>query len=179
MLKLETERLLIRAFTEEDAVFILRLLNEPSFIQHIADKGVRTLDQARAYLREGPLQSYAANGHGLCGVALRETGALIGMCGLIKRDQFPDVDLGYAFLPEFWRQGYALEAAKAVLQAGEQALALKKTIALVSPDNAASIRLLIKLGYRFSKNILIGLDDPGTAVYERDLFPNDLPASLI
>jgi RimJ/RimL family protein N-acetyltransferase len=167
MQNFETERLIIREFTEADAPFILRLLNEPTFIQYIADKGVRTLEQASEYLHQGPMKSYRIHGHGLCAVVLKASMECIGMCGLIKRDQFPEIDLGYAFLPEFGSKGYALESARAVLEFGERALGLRKTIALVAPDNARSIKLLEKLGYAFCREVRMDSEDPGTSLYER------------
>lgn len=142
-----TPRLRIRPFTLEDAPFILRLLNEPSFIANITDKGVRTLDQARDYLTTGPLASYAAHGHGLWLVQHRGTGNPMGMCGLIKRDTLSDVDLGYALVPEFWGLGYASEAAGACLAFGREALGLRCFLAIVSPGNDASTRLLQGLGF--------------------------------
>lgn len=167
MLALETERLIIRDFATEDSPFILRLLNEPSFIRYIADKGVRTLDQASDYLLQGPMASYRVHGHGLYGVALKASGALIGMCGLIKREAFTEIDLGYAFLPEFEAKGYAFESAQAVLDYGIRELGLGKCIALVSPDNDRSIRLLHKLGFHFARTVQMAPDDPGTALFER------------
>jgi len=166
-MEFKTERLRLRDFTIEDSPFILRLLNEPSFIQFIADKGVRTLDQARDYLLNGPIKSYETHGHGLYAVELQGSSELIGMCGLIKREQFADIDLGYAFLPEFWSQGFALEAAAAVLAFGERSLGQTGTIALVSPDNVPSIKLLQKLGFAYSREIKMDESDPGTALYER------------
>jgi [ribosomal protein S5]-alanine N-acetyltransferase len=145
--RLETERLLLRPFALADAPFILRLLNEPSFIEHIADKGVRTLEGAEGYLREGPLASYAAHGHGLWMVAHGETGAPMGMCGLIKRDTLPEVDLGYAFVPEYWGLGFAREAARACLAWGREHLGLTGLLAIVSPGNTRSIGLLEDLGF--------------------------------
>ncbi len=147
MSTLLTERLEIRPFCLEDAPFILRLLNEPSFVQNIADKGVRTLAQARTYLSEGPLASYAAHGHGLWMVLDRETGAALGMCGLIRRSSLPEPDLGYAFVPEAWGRGYAREAAAACLGWGRARLGLSIVLAIVSPANTASIRLLAALGF--------------------------------
>ncbi len=144
---METERLLLRRFTLDDAAFVLRLLNEPSFIQNIGDRGVRNLEQAVSYLTDGPMASYARHGHGLELVALKESLRPIGMCGLLKRDAFPDVDVGYAFLPEFWSQGYAAEAVAATLLHGKQALGLARVLAFVSPGNAPSIRLLEKFGF--------------------------------
>jgi RimJ/RimL family protein N-acetyltransferase len=144
---METDRLLLRRFTLDDALFALRLLNEPSFIQNIGDRGVRDLQQAVRYLAEGPLASYARHGHGLEVVALRATQQPIGMCGLLKRDAFPDVDVGYAFLPEFWSQGYAREAVAATLLHGRQELGIARVLAFVSLGNASSIRLLEKFGF--------------------------------
>jgi RimJ/RimL family protein N-acetyltransferase len=148
MTPLLTPRLLIRPFTLEDAPFILRLLNEPSFIEHIADKGVRTIDQAEDYLRQGPLASYAAHGHGLWMVQDRGAGTPMGMCGLIRREALPEVDLGYAFVPEFWGRGHAREAAAACLAYARETLRLRGVLAIVSPGNAPSIRLLEALAFR-------------------------------
>jgi ribosomal-protein-alanine N-acetyltransferase len=167
MTVLETDRLLLRHFTLEDSEFILRLMNEPSFLKHIGDRGVRTLEQAAAYLREGPIKSYQVHGHGAYVVALKESPLQpIGICGLIRRDQFEDADLGYAFLPEFWSRGYAFEAAVAALEYGQRTLRLPKIIALVSPANADSIKLLTKLGFTFSRHTRMQPDGAETAVYE-------------
>lgn len=165
MIPLQTERLLIRPFTLADAPFILRLLNEPSFIENIADKGVRTLDQATAYLVEGPLTSYAQHGHGLWLVAHRATGKPMGMCGLIKRDTLPQPDLGYAFCPEFWGLGYAREAASACVAWGRDDLGLQGLLAIVSPGNTASIRLLEALDFHFQHELDLSPGDT-VGVYE-------------
>ena len=144
---LETDRLVLRYVTLDDSELALRLLNEPSFLQNIGDRGVRTLEQASNYLLEGPIRSYQIHGHGMYLVALKDSLVPIGLCGLLKRDQFEDVDIGYALLPEFWSRGYAFESALAVRDYGEQTLGLTRMIALVSPGNAGSIRLLEKLGF--------------------------------
>ena len=144
---IETARLQLRRFTQGDAAFALRLLNEPSFIQNIGDRGVRTLEQAVRYLEDGPLASYAKHGHGLELVTLKDSGQPIGMCGLLKRDAFPERDVGYAFLPEFWSKGYAREAVAATLLSARDALKLPAVAAYVSPGNAPSIRLLEKFGF--------------------------------
>ena len=160
MRPIETERLRIRPFTLADAPFALRLLNEPSFIEHIADKGVRTLAQAETYLAEGPLASYAARGHGLWLVEHRVTAAPMGMCGLIRRDTLPEVDLGYAFLPEYWGLGFAREAARACLAWGRESLGLEAVLAIVTSTNAASIRLLEDLDFRRTGSLELAPGDP-------------------
>jgi RimJ/RimL family protein N-acetyltransferase len=166
MLTLETDRLILRPFAVNDSAFILRLLNEPSFIANIGDKRVRSLEQAADYLREGPMASYERHGHGLLAVVLRETMQPIGMCGLLKREEFEDIDIGYAFLPEAWSQGFARESAAAVLEFARQALGRTRIIALVSPHNQGSIRLLEKLG--FSPATAVPMKGE-TSVYELNL----------
>ncbi len=156
---LETERLLIRQFSTDDAGFILRLLNEPSFIQNIGDRGVRTLEDALEYLVKGPITSYQRNRFGLSLVVLKESGASIGMCGLIKREALEDVDIGYAFLPKYWSKGYAVEAAMAVKEYARDVIGLKRLVAITDPENQASIRVLEKLGLRFEKMIRLSEDD--------------------
>jgi len=156
---LETERLLLRQFSTEDAEFILELLNEPSFIQNIGDRGVRTLADASSYILNGPVASYVKNGFGLYLVSLKETNESIGMCGLIKRDSLEDVDIGYAFLPKFWCRGYAVESAQAVKAYAKDGLGLKRIVAITDPANEGSIRILEKLGLRFEKMVRLSEDD--------------------
>ena len=144
----ETERLVLRTATPDDAPFYLALLNDPGFITHIADRNVRTLDAARQALIDGPIAMQAERGHAMYIVELKETGTPIGMSGLIKRDALPDADIGYAFLAAHRGQGYAYEAAIAVL-AHAHRLGLPRIMAITSPANAASIRLLEKCGLRF------------------------------
>jgi [ribosomal protein S5]-alanine N-acetyltransferase len=143
----QTERLLIRQFKMADAGFVLRLLNEPSFLEFIGDRAVRTLADAEQYLRAGPIASYLQNGHGLSAVVLKSSDELIGMCGVLKRDTLPEPDLGYAFLPEFTGAGYAFEAAKACMRHAKQVLQIPALLAIVQADNSASIKLLVKLGF--------------------------------
>src|SRR5262245_10010028 len=102
---LETDRLILRHLSAADAHFVLELLNQPSFIRFIGDKGVRTLDDARRYIAEGPVKSYELNGFGLNLVELKTFDTPIGICGILKRDTLPHPDIGFAFLPEFWNQG--------------------------------------------------------------------------
>lgn len=150
---LETERLSLRRLVEDDAEFILGLLNEPSFLQYIGDRGVQTPDDARAYIRNGPMTSYAANGFGLWLVSQREDGAPVGMCGLLKRETLDDVDIGFAFRPAYWRKGYAVEAAAAVLALGQSHFGLTRIVAITQPDNLGSIRTLERLGLTFERMV--------------------------
>jgi len=150
---LQTKRLRLRHLSMADADFVLQLLNEPSFIENIGDRGVRTLDDARAYITNGPIASYQKHGFGLWLVEAKQSGARVGICGLLKRDVLDDVDIGYALLPAFWSKGYALESATGVLSFAREKLGLKRVAAVVSPGNQSSIRLLEKIGFAFEKMV--------------------------
>ena len=156
---LQTERLILRRFVPADAGFILELLNEPSFVQNIGDRGVRTVSDAERYIETGPAASYARNGFGLYLVLLKESGESVGMCGLIKRETLPGVDLGYAFLPRFWSKGYAIESVRAVLGFATNAVGLERILAIVDPNNQGSIRVLEKAGFRYKKMVRLSTDD--------------------
>jgi RimJ/RimL family protein N-acetyltransferase len=166
---LETERLFLRPFSADDSEFILELVNEPSFIQNIGDRGVRSLEDARAYILNGPVASYAKNGFGLYLVVLKKTYESIGMCGLIKRDTLEDVDIGYAFLPKFWGQGYAVEAARSVKAYAKDAIGLKRIVAITDPANDSSIRVLEKIGLRFERMVSLSADDIELKLFGVDL----------
>lgn len=165
MKPLETPRLVLRRLTLDDADFILRLVNEPAWLQFIGDRGVRSLDDARAYLRKGPLALYDRFGFGPLRVERRSEAGPIGICGLIKRDTLPDVDLGFAYFPEFWGQGYAYEAAAAVLQTAVSDYGLTRVVALTALENPRSIRLLEKLGLRFERIIRVTPDAPDSRLF--------------
>ena len=148
----ETPRLRLRSLdAERDAPFILALVNEPSWLENIGDRGVRSLDDARAYVTNGPLASYAQHGFGLFCVELRDTGEAIGMCGLLKRDWLGDVDVGFAFFPKFWAKGYAYESAAGVIEWARVARGVTRVVGIVKPGNLASIRVLEKLGMTFER----------------------------
>jgi RimJ/RimL family protein N-acetyltransferase len=156
---LETDRLIIRRLTLEDAEFIFELVNDPSWLRFIGDRGVRSLEDARNYILKGPVEMYGRLGFGLYLVALKDEGVPIGTCGLIKRDSLKDVDIGFAFLPNFRGRGYAYEAASAVLAYGKNTLGLERIVAIVSPSNDRSIKLLEKLGFQFEQRVQLSERD--------------------
>ena len=166
---LETDRLNLRRISTDDAEFILQLLNEPSFLQFIGDRGVRTLDDARNYIRNGPMASYERFGFGLYLTELKEPRVPIGMCGLLKRDTLEDVDIGFAFVPQYWKQGYAMESAAAVMAHAKDALGLNRLAAITSPENETSIALLLKLGMRFEKLTRLTEEAPEIKLFICDL----------
>jgi RimJ/RimL family protein N-acetyltransferase len=167
----ETARLRLRTIVIDDAPFYLELVNDPAFIEHIGDRGLRTLEDARRALVEGPITMQREYGHSLYLVERKIDGAAIGMCGLIKRDTLEDVDIGYAFLPAFRGCGYAFEAAQAVL-AHAATLGIVRLAAITSPANVASNQLLRKLGLRFQRVVHLMPDGQ-----ESNLYLCDLPAA--
>jgi RimJ/RimL family protein N-acetyltransferase len=157
--RLETERLFVRRFALSDSPFILKLLNQKSFIDNIRDSNVRSITDAENYLQKSCLTSYEKNGFGLSCVTLKD-GTPIGMNGLIRRDTLPDVDIGFAFLDQFMGKGYAIESSEAVLAEGFGKLNLKRIVAITSPKNQASINVLERLEFTFDKIIEITEGDP-------------------
>jgi RimJ/RimL family protein N-acetyltransferase len=167
--ELTTPRLTLRRLDFDDAPFLVTLLNQPSFLVNIGDRGVRNVEDAHRYLREGPMAMYEKFGFGLWHVAQRSDGASIGMCGLLRRDILPDVDIGYAYLPEYWGQGYALEAANATLRHAAAKFGLARVIGVVSEGNTSSIRVLEKLGMSFERMVSMRPDEPDVRLYGRNL----------
>jgi [ribosomal protein S5]-alanine N-acetyltransferase len=165
--ELVTPRLVLRRLEFSDAAFLVGLLNEPSFLENIGDRGVRDEQDAHRYLREGPMAMYAKYGFGLWHASLKSDGTAIGMCGLLKRDSLPDADIGYAYLPAHWGKGYALEAADATLRHGAEKYGLRRVIAVVSQGNAGSIRVLEKIGMRFERMHSMHPDEADVRLYGR------------
>jgi RimJ/RimL family protein N-acetyltransferase len=158
MIVLETERLILRGLESADGPFILTLLNEPSFLRFIGDKKVRTVADAEQYILNGPVASYERHGFGLLLVELKDAPTPIGICGLLKRDELPAPDIGFAFLPDFWKKGYAFEAAAAVMKDARERLKLERILAITNQDNEASIKLLQKIGLQFERLIKMSTD---------------------
>ena len=165
---LETERLILRRLSVDDGAFILGLLNDPAWLRFIGDKGVRNLEDARNILT-GPMDMYARLGFGLYLTERKLDSAPVGICGLIKRDALEDVDIGFAFLPDFRRKGYAREAAAAVMEHARSSFGLRRLVAITSPDNEASIRLLEKLGLRFEATVSLAGDSHDVSLFATDL----------
>jgi ribosomal-protein-alanine N-acetyltransferase len=166
---IETERLNLREMTEADAAFALEILNDPDFVRYVADRGVRTLEDARRYVAERFIESYRRQGFGLWVVEPKGAEVPAGICGLVRREGLPGVDIGYAFLPPFRSKGYAFESASAVLAYARDVVGLKRLLAVTDPDNAASIRVLEKLGMRFERMIGLSAGAPEVRLFAADL----------
>ncbi|MBI3653025.1 MAG: GNAT family N-acetyltransferase [Acidobacteria bacterium] len=162
---LETARLRLRKLTPDDAEFILGLLNEPSFRRYIGDKGVRNLADARDYILNVPMDSYERHGFGLYLVELKATALAIGICGLVQRPALPAADIGFAFLPAYWAQGYAVESAQAVLDYARTVLGLRRILGITTPDNQSSIKVLQKIGLRFERLLRLTAEEPAVKLF--------------
>ena len=156
---LQTARLTVRNFERADAPFILELLNEPSWVQYIGDKNIKTLGDAERYIQDVLLAMYARLGFGLYLVEVTESGEALGMCGLVKRDSLQDVDLGFAFLSRFWGRGFAYESAAAVMSHAKTRVGLDRLVAITLPTNEAASKLLLKLGFTFERVITAKTED--------------------
>jgi RimJ/RimL family protein N-acetyltransferase len=167
MLVIQTERLNLRWLENADADFILDLLNQPSWLEYIGDRGVRNLDDARDYINNGPLAMIAQHGFGLYLVELGSSGKAIGLCGLLKRESLDDPDIGFAFLPEYCGQGYAGEAAQACVAYARDEIGLKRLVAITLPNNRNSIRLLTSLGMDYEKDVILPHGDELLQLFSR------------
>jgi len=161
----ETERLRIRPLTVEDSAFVLELVNDPTFLAGIGDRGLRTLEDARRFLRRGHWTRQTRPGHGQFLVELRESGEAVGICGLLFRPALGETDVGFALLERHHGRGYAFEAAAAVIAYGRTELGLERIVGIVAPGNAPSIRVLEKLGLRYEKRVRVSADAPESALY--------------
>lgn len=169
MILLETERLVVRELDSAlDAEFIFALLNSPKFVKYIGDRGVRSVEEAAAFIEDRYKQSYRDHGFGLCTVALAESNVQIGICGFVKRDHFEHADIGFAFLPEFEGRGYGFESADSMLQYGRETLGFTHVLAITSQDNDVSGKLLTKLGFVFG-GIYETPDGERLKLFEKDL----------
>lgn len=155
----ETERLILRKFTLQDAPFVLNLVNTPTWLRFIGDRNVHSIEDAERYLLNGSLKSYREHGFGFYAVISKDNFECLGMCGLVKRDSLEDVDIGFAFLPNSAGKGYGFEAATATMNLAKNTLKLKRIIAIVDPENEISIGLIKKIGLTYEKMIQLSPDD--------------------
>jgi RimJ/RimL family protein N-acetyltransferase len=166
---LETERTILRELDEKDAEFILDLLNQPSFIKYIGDRNVRTVEESRVYIKERMIISYEQFGFGMYLVGLKENKTPIGVCGFVKRDSLPELDIGFAFLADFEGKGYGFESAEAVMKYGKEVLDLNRVLAIATQDNHASHKLLEKLGFEFERLVKMPHDEEELKMFSTDL----------
>ena len=166
-MKLTTTRLTLRFLEPNDSPLILELLTSPTWLEFIGDRGVHTLGDADGYIARMQ-DRYVQLGFGFCLVQLAD-GAKIGICGLIQRDNLPDVDIGFALLPRFAGHGLALEAARATLEYARDTLNLPRLAGITTPENVRSIRVLEMLGLKFERTVRLTPDVTDLNYYARDL----------
>lgn len=166
----ETNRLIISKLTLEDASFILELTNTPHFIKYVGNKNLKTLEDAKNYLKEGTLKSYKNFGFGFYKLQLKqEQNKTIGTCGLVKREQLDHVDIGFAMLPGYEGKGFGLEASKEILKLAKNTFKLTRILAMTLPTNLNSIKLLEKLGLTYEKRVKPFEDDEELLLFAKDL----------
>ena len=170
-LPLHTSRLELTKFTLNDTTFILKLLNSPGWLQFIGDRNIHDTEAAKQYLETGPIELYDSFEFGPYKVTLKETGQPIGMCGLFRRDYLDSPDLGFAFLDEFQRQGFAIEAAKAILAYECDTFNFKRVYATAMKENSRSQHLLKKLGFRFMNEAQVPGKEENVYLF---VFKNDI-----
>ena len=166
---IEAERLYLRELNLGDSEFVYRLVNSPNWIKFIGDRKIRSIEDSEKYLTKGPLKSYIENGFGLWLIVLKHTLMPIRICGILKRDYLEDLDIGFALLPEYERNGYGFEAAKATLTFAKHKLKLSRIVGFTVGYNNNSINLLNKLGFKFEKMINIPNDDEDLALFAKSL----------
>jgi len=152
---LETDRLLLREFVEDDAESFFKLNNYPEVVRFVPDKPLLNVEQARQTLIDHPIADYRRYGFGRGACILKSTGEQIGFAGLKYLDELGEVDVAYRLLPAHWGQGLATEVALASVRYGFAALGLKRIIGLVMPKNIASVRVLEKTGLRYSGTVTL------------------------
>ncbi|WP_261886109.1 GNAT family N-acetyltransferase [Vibrio pomeroyi] len=151
MQAVETERLRLRMITPRDATFIQRLYSSEDFLRYIGDKEINDTEKAVEYIKNNILKMHQEKGVCLLMVEIKETSTPIGICGLIKRDTLESHDIGYGFVPEFYGQGFAREAAKVIIEQAKQNADIDHLVAITTSDNIRSIALLTKLGFVFER----------------------------
>ena len=167
---LETERLLLQRVTLNDAGLMLAVWNDPAFIRHVGDRGIRTVAEAEVALKEGAFKLYDDYGYGPYRMSLKVAGPPIGICGLFRRDNLDDPDIGFATLPDYCGKGFAAEAARAVIAHARDDLRIRRLTAIVSPENLASVRLIQKLGMSFERGITMPGEENEISLYSMSLY---------
>ena len=166
---METERLRLRPVTVDDTALMLAVWNDPAFIENVADRQIRSVEQAREAIENGAQKLFEDYGYGPYCMSLKTDGSMIGICGLFRRENLEDPDIGFGVLPDYCGKGYAGEAAAAVVDYARSELRIDRIAAIVSPTNVASISLIEKLGLTFVRMITMPGDDEAICLYSKSL----------
>lgn len=164
----ETERLFIVPTSENDAEFILQLLNTPKWIQNIGDRNVHSVEMARDYIVDRMLSQLKKLGFSNYTLIRKIDNVKIGSCGLYDREGLEGVDIGFAFLPEYERKGFAFEAANKIKDVAFNEFGLKTICAITSKNNSASQKLLEKLGLELKGTTTLPTNNEELLLYKID-----------
>jgi ribosomal-protein-alanine N-acetyltransferase len=162
---IETERLTMRRITPHDADLMLAVWNDPAFVRYVGDRGIRTIEQAAKAIEEGAMRLFSEHGFGPYRMALKTDDTAVGICGIFAREGMDEPDLGFSVLPEFCKRGFAYESAVAVIRHARVDLKLPRLTAIVSPENAASVGLIEKLGLQFERMIRLPGENSDISLY--------------
>jgi len=162
----ETERLILKPTSEEDAEFIFELLNTPKWIKYIGDRNVKTVENARDYIKTKMLPQLKRLGYSNYTLIRKADNCKIGTCGLYDRDGLEGIDIGFAFLPKHERKGYAFESANKLKNIAFNEFGLTEIKAITVKDNISSQKLLVKLGLKRNETVHLPNDDEELLLYE-------------
>lgn len=165
----ETKRLIIEKFTLDDAPFLKALVNTPHFLKHVGDKNIKTTKDAEVYIEKTHFKSYETHGFGFYKLVLKENNKPIGTCGLVKRDELEDIDIGFAFLEAYEKKGFGFEASNEIMKLAKNQFHIKNLLAITVPYNTGSIKLLEKLGFVFEKKVKPFVDDEELMLFAKTL----------
>ena len=163
----ETERLILVPSTEKDGAFIFELFNSPKWIAYIGDRNITSIDDAKRYLKEKIIPQYQKSGFGTFTVIRKSDTSKIGTCGLYDREGIDGIDLGFAFLPEFEKKGYAFESAKELIAIAFEKFNLKSIKAITTKQNSSSRKLLAKLWFIQKGKMELLIDGKQMLLYEK------------
>lgn len=167
---IDTGRLILRRFTPDDLPAFYQLCSRPEIIRYAQSTPLASLEEAREFMQTAPLRDYATYGYGRFACVWKESGEVIGFSGVKYVPEIADNELGYRFFPEFWGRGLATEAGRASIDFARAELGLRRLVALVHPDNAASASVLMKLGFAIERQLRFsGLNDTEVNLFARSL----------
>lgn len=163
-----TNRLILREAKFNDASFIFELLNNPTWIEHIGNRNIKNLKDAKSYIQKALIDSYELHGFGMYIMTLKESGKPLGLCGLLKRENLEHYDIGFAILPAYAGKGYTFEAGQLVIEQAYTDFGIETVYGITYDGNIASQKLLEKLGLKHIKNIKFGDYDEESMLFSNE-----------
>jgi len=162
----ETKRLILRPTSEQDSEFIFELLNSPKWLKYIGDRNIKTVENAKDYIKEKITPQLERLGYSNYTVIRKQDHQKIGTCGLYDRPGLEGIDIGYAFLPEYENNGFAFESSNRLKEAAFNELGIKTISAITTKENTSSQKLLEKLGLKLTGTTQIPNDNEELLLYK-------------